>query len=76
MTSRGASSQLELRFSIDDRPRVLRAVDISSALGLPVEQANYGGYGDWSRPTQREMVRYLARDTTIGPVLFRRQHPP
>ena len=48
MTSRGAPSPLELRFSIDDRPRMLRAVDISAALGLPAEQANSGGYRDWS----------------------------
>ena len=34
MTSRGATSPLELRFSIDDRPGVLRAADISAALGL------------------------------------------
>ena len=34
MTSRGASSPLELRFSIDDRPGLLRAADISVALGL------------------------------------------
>ena len=43
MTSRGAPSPLELRFSIDDRPGVLRAADISAALGLPAEQANSGG---------------------------------
>ena len=40
MTSRGASSLLELRFSIDDRPGVLRAADISAALGLHIPQAN------------------------------------
>ena len=34
MTSRGAPSPLELRFSVDDRPGVLRAADISAALGL------------------------------------------
>ena len=72
MTSRGAPSLLELRFSIDDRPGVLRAADISAALGLQAEQANSGGYRDWPQPTQREMVRCLARDTTTGPVLFRR----
>ena len=76
MTSRGAPSPLELRFSIDDRPGVLRAVDISAALGLPPEQANSRGYRDWPQSTQREMVRCLARDTTAGPVLFRRQLPP
>ena len=76
MTSQGASSPLELRFSIDDRPGVLRAADISAALGLQAVQANSGGYRDWPQPTQREMVRILARDTTVGPVLFRRQLPP
>ena len=76
ITSRGAPSPLELRFSIDDRPGVLRAVDISAALGLPAEQANSGGYRDWPQLTQKEMVRCLARDTTAGPVLFRRELPP
>ena len=46
MTSRGAPSPLELRFTIDDRPGVLRAADILAALGLPAEQANAGGYRD------------------------------
>ena len=50
--------------------------DISAALGLLVEQANSGGYRDWPQPTQREMVCCLARDTTTGPVLFRRQLLP
>ena len=76
MTSRGVSSPLELRFTIDDRPGVLRATDILAALGLPAELANSRGYWDWPQPSQREMVRYLARDTTAGPVLFRRQLPP
>ena len=76
MTSRGVPSPLELRFTIDDRPGVLRAADISAALGLPAEQANSGGYRDWPQPSQREMVRCLARDTTAGPVLFRRHLPP
>ena len=76
MTSRGAPIPLELRFSIDDRLGVLRVADILAALGLQAEQANSGGYRDWPQPTQREMVRCLARDTTAGPVLFRRQLPP
>ena len=64
MTSRGALGPRELQFSIDDRRGVLRAADISAA------------YRDWAHPTQREMVRLLARDTTVGLVLFRRQLPP
>ena len=76
MTSRGVPSPLELQFTIDDRPGVLLAADISAALGLPAEQANAGGCRDWPQPTQREMVRCLARDTTAGPVLFWRQLPP
>ena len=76
MTSRGAPSLLELRFNIDYRPGILRTADISAALGLPPEQANSGGYRDWPQPTQRKMVRCLARETMAGPVLFRRQLPP
>ena len=76
MTPRGAPSPLKLRFTIDDRPGVLRAADISAAFGLQTVQANSGGYRDWPQPTQLEMVRILARDTTAGPVLFRRQLLP
>ena len=76
MTSRGAPSPLELQFSIDDRPGVLRAADISAALGLQTVQANAGGYRDWPQPTQREMVCILARDTTAGLELFRRPLSP
>ena len=75
MTSRGVPSPLELRFTINDRPGVLRAADISAALGLQVMQANSGGYRDWPQATQREMICILARDTTAGPVLFWRQLP-
>ena len=54
MTSRRASSPLELRFTIDDRPGVLRVVDISAVLGLQTVQANSGGYrAGLSRPSGR-----------------------
>ena len=76
MTSHGVPSPLELGFSVDGRQGVLRAADISATLGLPAELANSGGYRDWPQPSQREMVRCLARDTTAGPVLFCRQLPP
>ena len=76
MTSRGAAGPLELQFSIDDRPGVLRVADISAALGLRIPPANSEGYRAWAHPPQREMVRILARDMTAGPVLFRRQLSP
>ena len=76
MTSRGASGPLELQFTVDDRPGVLRAAYISTALGLNIPPANLEGYRAWAHPPHREMVRILARDTTTGPVLFRRQLPP
>ena len=44
MSSRGASGQMQLRFSIDGRPGVLRAADITAALGLPVALANSTEY--------------------------------
>ena len=76
MTSRGVPSPLELWFSIDGSPGVLRATDITAALGLPAALANSARYRAWPQPSQREMVRCLARDTTTGPILFRRQLPP
>ena len=76
MTSRGVPSPLEIRFSIDGHPKVLRAVDITAALGLPVVLENSTDYRQWPQPSQREMVRCLARDTTTGPILFRRQLSP
>ena len=76
MTSQGVPSQMEIRFSIDGRPRVLRAVDITTALGLPVVLANSTDYWRWPQPSQREMVSSLARDTTAGPIPFRRQLSP
>ena len=44
MTSRGAAGPLELQFSIDDRPGVLREADISVALGLRIPPTNAEGY--------------------------------
>ena len=76
MTSRGVPSLLEIRFSIDDRPGVLRAADITAALGLPVVLMNSIDYRRWPQPSPREMVRCLARDSTTGPILFRRQLSP
>ena len=76
MTSRGGDSPLELQFSIDDCPGVLRAADISVALGLRIPSRNAEGYRDWAHPSHREMVIALARDTTAGPIFYRRQLPP
>ena len=38
--------------------------------------ANFKDYWLWPQPSQREMVRSLARDTTTEPILFRRQLSP
>ena len=51
-------------------------MDITAALGLPVVLANSTNYWRWPQPSQREMVRSLTRDTTAGPILFRRQLSP
>ena len=47
MTSRGMSDQIQLRFIIDGRPGILRAIDITIALGLPVVLANSTDYRQW-----------------------------
>ena len=66
MTSRGAAGLLELQFSINDRPGVLRAADISASLGLRIPPANVEGYQAWAHPPQREMVRILAQTLQHG----------
>ena len=44
MTSRGASGQMQIRFSIDGRSGVLRTTNITAVLGLPVVLANSTEY--------------------------------
>ena len=44
MTSRGVSNQMQLHFSIDGRPGILRASNITAALGLPVVMDNFADY--------------------------------
>ena len=60
MTSRGAPSKMEIWFSIDGHPGVLKAADITAALGLPVVLANSTDHRRWPQRSQREMVRSLA----------------
>ena len=67
MTSRDANGPLQIQFSIDDRPGVVRPADISAALGLRIPPRNAEGYRDWAHPPHREMVRALARDATAVP---------
>ena len=76
MTSRETDGPLELHFSIDDRPGVLRASDISAALDLRIPPRNSEDYRAWAHPSHREMVRVLAIDATAGPIFYRRQLQP
>ena len=76
MTSRGVSNQMQLQFSIDGHLGILRASDITVALGLPVVLANSADYQQWPHPSPREMVRSSSRDTASGSILIRRQLPP
>ena len=76
MTSRGVSDQMQLQFSIDGHPGILRASDITADLGLPVVLANSADYQQWPQSSPRERVRSLSRDTATGSILFRRQLPP
>ena len=76
MTSRGVSNPMQLQFSIDGRPGLLRASDITVALGLPIVLANSIDFCQWPHPSPREMVRSLSRNTTAGSILVQRQLPP
>ena len=75
MTSRREANPIALHFSIDGRPGILRAFDITAALHLPVVLANAAEYRRWPHPSTREMVRLLSMDATGGTILFRRHLP-
>ena len=72
MKSRREANPTALHFSIDGRPGILRASDITTALYLPVVLANVTGYRQWPHPSTREMVRVLSLDATGGSILFGR----
>ena len=76
MTSQGVPNQMQLQFSVDGRPGILRASNITAALGLPVVLANSANYRQWPHSSPREMVRSLSQDTAAGSILVRRQLPP
>ena len=76
MTSRGVSIPMQLQFSIDGRPGLLRASDITAALGLPIVLANSADYRQWPHPSPREIIRSLSRNTAAWSILVRRQLPP
>ena len=75
MTSRREANPTAFYFSINGRPGILRASDITAALHLPVVLANAVGYRQWPYPSTMEMVRLLSMDATGGSVLFRRHLP-
>ena len=72
MMSRREANLTSLNFSIDSRPGILWASDITTALHLPVVLANATDYRQWPHPSTREMVRLLSMDATSGTILFRR----
>ena len=75
MTSRIQANPTALHFSIDGRPGILRAFDITVALHLSVVLANAADYRQWPHPSTREMVWLLSMDATGGTILFRRHLP-
>ena len=75
MTSRREANPTALHFSIDGRPGILRASDITTALHLLVVFSNAAGYRHWPHPLTKEMVRLLSMDAIGGSVLFRRHLP-
>ena len=75
MTSRREANPMALHFSIDGRPGILRASDITTALHLPVVLGNAADYRQWPHPSTREMVWLLSMDTIGGTILFKRHLP-
>ena len=75
MTSRREANPTALHFSIDGRPGIILAFDITTALRLPVVLTNMADYRQWPHPSTREMVRLLSMDATSKTILFRRHLP-
>ena len=75
MTSRQDHNPTGLYFSIDGCERILRATDIATIFNILIVLANSTEYGQWPHPSPREMVRILSRDTSVRPILLRRQIP-
>ena len=76
MTSRGVPSPGKLRFNIDGRPGVLRAADITAALGLLVALANSAGYREWPQPSHREWFVVSLEILQLGLFSSFKQLPP
>ena len=72
MTSRREANPSALHFSIDGRPGIFRASDITAAHHLPVVLSNAADYRQWPHPSTREMVRLLAMDAIGWSILFKR----
>ena len=75
MTSRREPNPTAIHFAINGPPGILRAIDIASTFNLSMVLSNSVDYRQWPRPSTREMVRLLSRDTTAGSILFKRQLP-
>ena len=75
MTTRDQHHPTAIHFTIDCRQGILRAIDIAAAFHLSVALANSADYRQWPHPSPWEMVWILSRDTSAGPILFRRQLP-
>ena len=76
MTSMREPNPTTIHFTIDGRPRILRAMDIAATFNLSVILANSADYRQWPYPSTREMVCLLSWDTIAEPILFKRQLPP
>ena len=75
MTSRRDRNPTALHFSIDGHEGILRASDIAATFNLPIALAKSMDYRQRPHPSPREMVHIISRDTSVGPILFRRQLP-
>ena len=72
ITSRQEPNPMAIHFTIDGRLGILWATDIAATFNLLVVLANLADYSQWPHPSTKEMVLFLSRDITVGPILFRR----
>ena len=73
MTTRDILSPTAIHFIIDRRQGILEARHIAEALHIPYEPMDPADFREWSRISQRDMVRILSKGTSSDPYIIQKE---
>ena len=76
MTTHRVQDSTVIHFTIDGCHGILRARHIVEALHIPYEPLSPAYFREWSRFSQRDMVRILSKRTSTRSFLLRKELPP